>query len=492
MKLKKILPLLLSGLLISTSFAGCDLFASETEEEPDQIITISVTRDMLLSAEEDTIPTKSVDELYKVGQIFEYNGTQFIELIPGKKLIAEDADVALVRFKDNAYIDALSKAKDSVYVSADIIPMSQTKTSQSFQLIYNALAGPGTAYADLFNRIAEDKEKKAKVNTTVAAKDAVVINETPEEVPEETPAEPTGDENIEETPSEDNVDAKDATIEEDIDINQPVVDDRDNKEVESDQMAILSDLINQYNASVGTGKVYYTKDQLQNIVLEYYKFMNFSTASNLVFYDETGTFLGAYSSNQLNAYMCKVLGETASYTLISGYAKLSDFLSGVTYETTAIDNGNGQFTMHIKNDTNRPAIVTVTPVDAPDKSFKIPFLTDSFKVTGYYPENEYSIADIYTTYQITYEHIETNKDVATAFENEPDVLKISSVQPDEKGNYSFPSEYKIIINNTASDILIVSNSGEEETLKSGTVIAVHPEMYKSFKFTVVESVPEEE
>lgn len=488
---KKLLLLLLATSLTATSLTGCSLFGEGEPEVTDTTIRISVTKDMLMQAEEEVVEEKTADELYTIGEVFTYDDLTFVELIPGKTLAANGAKKALCKFKDTAYVTALLNAKDSIYIDADIEPISSAKTNVVFQKVSNTLSS--MSYDDMFNKIYADL---AKFGETSASEEAVPTEETTEEQTEE--ATDDSEETSEET--EDAETAEEPTEgTEDTEVTEVAAEEESTEAttITLDMESELNQAFSQYSQMQADGKVYLSPTQLEDIARDYFTKMNFSQATDPIIYDANCVGLGQYTSGQLNAYVNKINGVPTDYTLVSGYAKLSDLLDGVVYKTNALDNQNGAFTIHIKNDTNKPVNLTVWAADIdqitpPENATKVPFLTDSFKVSGYYPENEWANTDTNTTYYFTFDYLETDKALADLYEAESTTLKLSQVSPDEKGKYTFDSKYNIVINDLSKDVVITSNSKEEEVLKPDTAIAIHPEMYVSFRFEQIEPEPEGE
>ncbi len=496
---KKLLLLLLATSLTATSLAGCSLFGEGEPEVTDTTIRISVTKDMLMQSEEEVVEEKTADELYTIGEVFTYDDLTFVELIPGKTLAANGAKKALCKFKDTAYVTALLNAKDSIYIDADIEPISSAKTNVVFQKVSGTLSS--MSYDDMFNKIYADL---AKFGETPVSEQTAPVEEVTEEQTEETTDdnEETSEETADET---ENTETAEETAEstEDTEVTETTTETTAEEEttettsITLDMESELNQAFSQYSQMQSEGKVYLSPTQLEDIARDYFTKMNFSQATDPIIYDANCVGLGQYTSGQLNAYVNKINGVPTDYTLVSGYAKLSDLLDGVVYKTNALDNQNGAFTIHIKNDTNKPVNLTVWAADIdqitpPENATKVPFLTDSFKVSGYYPENEWSNTDTNTTYYFTFDYLETDKALADLYEAESTTLKLSQVSPDEKGKYTFDSKYNIVINDLPKDVVITSNSKEEEVLKPDTAIAIHPEMYVSFRFEQIEPEPEGE
>lgn len=482
---KKFLCLLLSTAMVA-SLAGCSLFGEDTPEEPDTTIRISVTKDMLISSQEEETEVKSIDELYTIGETVVYGDMMFTELIPGSKLAAEGQTKMLCKFKDANYAKALYDSKDNIYIDTVTTPVPAQRTNIIYSAVFTDLST--MSYDDMFAKIITDTENDNAniIPNEVAPEDVVdeTLVETEEEITEETDDSLTKDsETITEDVADDGLEEVAEEITEELTV-------EDEPEVEDEGDSIM-DLFSSYMVAKDAGKVYYSENDLHNIISTYFKEMNFVQGSDIVVYSKDGERLGEYTSSQLQAYIDNVNGIPTDYTLISGYAKLSDLLPGGVYKTTALDNGNGAFTIHVKNDTGLPARLRIWTADTdstavPENAYDVPFLTDSFKITGYYPENEWANSSTKTTYYFTFDKYDTNYDLANEYAALDTTLKLSTVSPDDKGKYSFDSNYDIVINDTGKTVTITSNSKEEETLKPDTVIGIHPEMYRNFKFEFVE------
>ncbi len=490
---KKFLCLLLSTMMV-TSLAGCSLFSEDTPEEPDTTIRISVTKDMLISSQEEEVEAKSIDELYTIGETVVYGDMMFTELIPGSKLAAEGQTKMLCKFKDANYAKALYDSKDNIYIDVATTSVPAQRTNIIYSAVFTDLSS--MSYDDMFAKIITDTQSGDDVNIipdeTVpedTADEALV--ETEEEITEEAITEEADDsltkdsEAITEEATDDGLEEAVEEITEEL-----AVEDEPEVENEGEGESIM-DLFSSYMIAKDAGKVYYSESDLHNIISAYFEQMNFVQGSDIVVYSKDGERLGEYTSSQLQAYIDNVNGVPTDYTLISGYAKLSDLLPGGVYKTTALDNGNGAFTIHVKNDTGLPARLRIWTADTdstavPENAYDVPFLTDSFKITGYYPENEWANSSTKTTYYFTFDKYDTNYDLANEYAALDTTLKLSTVSPDDKGKYSFDSNYNIVINDTGKTVIITSNSKEEETLKPDTVIGIHPEMYRNFKFEFVE------
>lgn len=503
---------LLSCIMLLSILAGC---GARDKVSPDTYMVISVSAEMLMQAE-DPEPVKSVDELYQIIGTKSYGGYNFLELEPGEALLQQGMEDTTLYISDEKYFNALAQAKDVIYIDPTMAYLTDSATV--YQAVRSQLLSDYTydTLIDLIDfdckyfltpRSVSEDTSEEEITDAVSIEDEEILPETSEDInsdaPEEEDMQPEDiqpEENIEDGDTEALKTTEEAlegeNTEEDVfddtSWEDPLWEDPEEYlnglysdkalEMRASLQFIIDDYYTRYMYS--DSPVRYSEAELSRIVAAYMEFRNFAIYSDIVVYSLEDERLGNYTASQLNSYYCYINGINAPYDLQNGYGTLSELLPGVIYETQAHDNQNGNFAIHLKNDTKQPVYLHVSSNSI---SADVVFLTDTFKLTGYYPENEWSNNGQDITYVFWYEVYENDEQLAATTAQNPDTLLLGTLTPDEKGRYEdILSQYRIIINDTKNTFILTSDTKEEEVFVPGKVILVHPEMYSYFKITIQE------
>lgn len=505
----------LSCIMLLSILAGC---GARDKVSPDTYIVISVSAEMLMQAE-DPEPVKSVDELYQIIGTKSYGGYNFLELEPGEALLQQGIEDTTLYVSDEKYFNALAQAKDVIYIDPTMAYITDSATV--YQAVRSQLLSDYTydTLIDLIDfdckyfltprSVSEDTAEEETEEEVFTEEE--VWQETPEDIAEASAENPDAleeedaqpeDTQLEDTQEEDgDMEAsaeeapegeEDASWENDAWEDETPWEDPEEylnglySDKALERRASLQFIIDDYYTRYmySDSPVRYSEAELSRIIAAYMEFRNFAIYSDIVIYSLEEERLGNYTASQLNSYYCYINGTNASYDLQNGYGTLSELLPGVIYETQAHDNQNGNFAIHLKNDTKQPVCLHVSSNSV---SEDIVFLTDTFKLTGYYPENEWSNNGQDITYVFWYEVYENDEQLAATTVKNPDTLLLGTLTPDEKGRYEdIPSQYRIIINDTKNTFILTSDTKEEEVFAPGKVILVHQEMYSYFKITIQE------
>lgn len=482
----------LSCIMLLAILTGCSV---RDEISPDTYMVISVSAEQLMQSQVP-VPIKSIDELYKIIGVKSYGGYNFLELEPGEALLQQGIENTTLYVSDERYFNALAQAKDIIYIDPTMAYI--TDSAMVYQAVKSQLLSDYT-YDTLIDLIDFDSKyflTPRSVSESMAdaetQDDMEVLPEPPvddnilENVEaQEEIAEETGDiqpeENIEENTEETEPVSEDLPLEDPEEFLNGLYSDKA-LEMRASLQFIIDDYYTRYMYQASSSQVRYSEAELSSIITTYMEFRNFAIYSDIIIYSLEDECLGDYTASQLNSYYCYINGINASYDLQNGYGTLSELLPGVVYETQAHDNQNGNFTIHIKNDTKQPVYLHVSSNSI---SADVVFLTDTFKLTGYYPENEWSNNGQDIIYVFWYEIYESDEQLAAETVKNPDTLLLSTLVPDEKGRYeNIISQYKIIINDTKNTFILTSDTKEEEIFAPEKVILVHPEMYSYFKITI--------
>ncbi len=482
----------LSCIMLLAILAGCSV---RDEISPDTYMVISVSAEQLMQSQVP-VPIKSIDELYKIIGVKSYGGYNFLELEPGEALLQQGIENTTLYVSDERYFNALAQAKDIIYIDPTMAYI--TDSAMVYQAVKSQLLSDYT-YDTLIDLIDFDSKyflTPRSVSESMAdaetQDDMEVLPEPPvddnilENVEaQEEIAEETGDiqpeENIEENTEETEPVSEDLPLDDPEEFLNGLYSDKA-LEMRASLQFIIDDYYTRYMYQASSAQVRYSEAELSSIITTYMEFRNFAIYSDIIIYSLEDECLGDYTASQLNSYYCYINGINASYDLQNGYGTLSELLPGVVYETQAHDNQNGNFTIHIKNDTKQPVYLHVSSNSI---SADVVFLTDTFKLTGYYPENEWSNNGQDIIYVFWYEIYESDEQLAAETVKNPDTLLLSTLVPDEKGRYeNIISQYKIIINDTKNTFILTSDTKEEEIFAPEKVILVHPEMYSYFKITI--------
>lgn len=488
---------LLSCIMLLSILTGCGV---RDEIPPDTYMVISVSAEQLMPSQAP-VPIKSIDELYKIIGVKSYGGYNFLELEPGEALLQQGIENTTLYVSDERYFNALAQAKDIIYIDPTMAYI--TDSAMVYQAVKSQLLSDYT-YDTLIDLIDFDSKyflTPRSVSESMAdaetQDDMEVLPEIPaddnmpenvdvqEEVAEET-EDVQPEENMEENTEEENAEetepvAEDILLENPEEFLNGMYSDKA-LEMRASLQFIVDDYYTRYMYQASSEQVRYSEAELSRIITTYMEFRNFAIYSDIIIYSLEDERLGDYTASQLNGYYCYINGTNAPYDLQNGYGTLSELLPGIVYETQAHDNQNGNFTIHLKNDTKQPVYLHVSSNSI---SADVVFLTDTFKLTGYYPENEWSNNGQDIIYVFWYEIYESDEQLAAETVKNPDTLLLSTLVPDEKGRYeNIMSQYKIIINDTKNTFILTSDTKEEEIFAPEKVILVHPEMYSYFTITI--------
>ena len=450
---KKLIAMLLISTAILTA-TGC--FGSQEVEE-DEYLTLTVSDADLVDEEEVVEEAKDAKDLWKAVEIITVGSQVYVKIEPGENLKEEGAWTTTMYFNDANYLQGLVNVKDDVYFEADI-----TDATDKDRVTANIVS------------YLRDLDNPQLIELVKATQQEVQgsIEEEPEEKVEE------GQEGQEgQLPADDG--------------QQPQEGADGTEEEGEDDGPDPFDLFEQYESGqMGEENIYLKEEEREALIDQYLELRHFAIGKNIVLYDTKGGKLGSYSTPQLNSYYYKLKGEAAPYELVGGYIKASDLLPETTYTTKAADAKNGSFEIRFKNDTNNPTILYVVTKEGEQV---IPLFDKVFTVTGYYPKGEWSAQGLVTEYNFRIATFETDEAMFQFMTDNaiPGGLKLSTVQPNEKGKYVFDSEYDAFINDTDDTLQIQSDTKNVEILEPGQAIGVSKDKQDYFTMTKIELEEEE-
>lgn len=460
--MKKKLVSLLLGTMIMTAIAGCTLFGSNNTAEEDVLTTISVkTEDLAPEVQEEV--KKSKDELWTVEKAIPVGSRVYVKIVPGKLLEDNGLRPITLYLNDANYIQAMVDAKEKVYIDLSPIEINEkdalyTEISEYLRSLDNSeLIETVRAATEEFGELPAEEPTSEPISEFEEVNPQDQEDKAPEEGTKEAKEEPS------EEPAEN--------------ANQP--------EVSPDGPDPLDIFEQVAEGKTGEDGVYLSNEDLAALYQQYFSVHNFAAAKTVTLYDTDCNYLGVFSAYQLQSYNCAKNGETAPYTIVGGSVKASDLLDDITYTATGIDMKNGSFDFRYKNDTAKAQLLFVA---SESKEVVIPLFNRMFSVTGYYPKGEWDNQGIDTKYNFRVLSFENDEAMVTYMEeNGMNVgLKLSTVQPNEKGKYIFDSSYDYFYNDLGKEVQLTSDTKNVEHLSPDKAIGVAKDKQESFTMIILE------
>lgn len=450
--MKKKFMVMILGIIGASLIAGCSWFGS-SEEEEDVLTTIKVDASMLVD-ENTEVATMEKENLWKAADMTTIGTQNFIRVVPGKNL-SDAGELPMTLYVNDAnYIQALSDAKDDVYLD-----LSFEKINENDRIYGN------------INSYLRSLTFEDLANTVIAERNALAPYLPKEESPDPTIEEPSEQEEGEDDQAPVNPDGELA--------------EEPSEQEEEVPPADMFNILDAYEGGKldGENGVYLTDEEVQSFIDEYFALKNFSAAKGITLYDKDCSVLGNYTAHQLQSYKYALNGEPAPYEIVGGSIKASDLLVDTTYTTKAIDAKNGSFDIRFKNDTGKPELLFVI---AKDEEWVIPLYNNIFSVTGYYPKGEWTNQGLITDYNFRILSFESDAELFAYMEENAlkGGLRLSSIKPDEKGKYKFDSNYDAFLNDLDHDVQITSDTKHTEILNPGEAIGVLKDKQENFKMTI--------
>ena len=469
MKKKLLLFVMSASLLLSAT--GC---FGTTQEDPDTFLTLTVEDSMLTEdVQEEEYEAKTKGQLYKVTGLETIGSQVYLDIEPGADLIKDGAKESSVYINDVNLIQALVDLQDEIYIN--IAPTPMTDNDKVFVNVNTYLADMNNDELIAVARAAQKRQE------TIRARLGIALEEAEKE---EQPSEQQIEEGDDDAPAlqglieELGMDEQEENPDGNIDDAAPSEEPSDEEPAENPNPM---DWMEAYeNGEIGDNGTFLSQEERQGYMKMFRESFNFSLAKDVIVYDKDCNRLGEYTSAQLKSYKYALAGEPAPYDLVGGYVTASDLLEDTTYTTKAIDAKNGTFDIKFKNDTGKPLVLYMV---TKDEEQIIPMFNRTFSVTGYYPKGEWSQSGTLTDYNFRIITFNTDNDlyeyIATLSN---DTLKLSTVQPNEKGKYIIAAEgYIAIYNDKSNPVQLTSDTKNVEILQPGEVIGILPDMQKEFK-----------